>query len=299
MSVTASCEAITQEWRTEAKQANSFSGPPGNNFNYDPLRAKPSVTVDSSAGPGPATKLQFMGQPSRAQVSTDMRPAVTVQALDACDQPAVATGNVDLALNPNPSDAALDNASQAFDANGLATFSALQVNKVGEGYQLVASADGLESSEQSEAFDVVTRLCTSSLLEPSVCQLSDGTVTVLTARPKGDATMTLDLEGVGPICAGYNSRGAVARIEPEDYAGTAGIEMTMRWSKSVAPGTGVSNFVLCMSEDGATYDVAPLCTKSGKIPTGKFCELKRNRNGVGELVITFLIAPQDPYVGLG
>ena len=295
MTVTASCSATTQGWNTDAKQANSFSGPPGNDFNQ--VGDDPIVTVISSGGT--ATKLRFVQQPGRTQVSTNMTPAVTVEALDACDNPAIGTGNVALTLNPNPSGAMVSGTPQALDNEGVATFSALQVDKAGEDYRLVASAAGL-SSATSDEFDVVTRLCTA--LDPSpVCQASDvgGTVTVLTARPSGNATMTLDFAGV-PICTGYTRRGAVARIEPEDYAGTGGIEITMRWSKSVTPGTGVSNFVLCMSKDGTTYSVPPSCTKSGKLPTGaSFCELKRSRNGVGELVISFLIHPEDPYVGLG
>ncbi len=294
MTVTASCSATTRRWDTEAKQANSFSGSPGNNFN--PVGGDPIVTVISSGGT--ATKLRFVQQPGRTQVSTNMTPAVTVEALDACDNPAVATGNVALTLNPHPSGAAVSGALQAFD-DGLATFSVLRITKAGEGYQLEASAGDL-SPATSEPFDVVTRLCTSTDANP-VCQASDvgGTVTVLTARPSGNATMTLDFAG-GPICTGYTTRGAVARIEPEDYAGTGGIEITMRWSKSVAPGTGVSNFVLCMSKDGTNYSVPRSCAKGGNLPNGEsFCELKRSRSGVGELVISFLIHPQDPYVGLG
>ncbi|MBA3402517.1 MAG: hypothetical protein H0U05_11100 [Actinobacteria bacterium] len=291
MTVTAPCSATTQRWTTEAKQANSFSGIPGNNFKLVPGKNHPLVTVDSTGGS--ATKLQFDEQPRLTQVGTRMTPDVTVKALDACDNPA--TGNVALRLSPNPS--ALSSTPQQL-VSGVATFSELKINKAGEDYQLVASA-GAGDLSSSALFDVVTRLCTSS--EP-VCEASDGNVTVLTERPGGADTMTLDFFGSKetPICEGYNSRGALARIEP-DYSGTDLIAITMRWSKSMAPGTGVSNFVLCMKSNVGDYRIPPSCTKSGKLPSGEgdFCELKRSRNGVGELVISFLIHPHDPYVGLG
>lgn len=296
MTVTASCSATTQRWTTEAKQANSFSGPPGNNFKL--VGDDPLVGVAASSG-GPAAELRFVQQPSRTQVSTNMTPAVTVEALDACGNRATgATAVVDLALDPNPS--ALSVTSQSL-VSGLATFSDVQIDTAGVDYTLEASSAGLSST--SDEFDVVTRLCTSSDPDP-VCQASDvgGTVTVLTARPQGNDSMTLDFGEIGAEIdcgAGFRTRGALARIEP-DYAAGDAVEVTMRWSKEVAPGTGVANFVLCMSKDGTTYSVPPSCPRSGKLPKDEnFCELKRNRNGVGELVISFLIKPQDPYVGLG
>jgi hypothetical protein len=299
VTVTASCSATTQTWPTRAKQANNFSGPPGNDFRL--VGDDPVVTVTAAAG-GEATKLRFIGQPSRTQVSTNMAPAVTVEALDVCGARATgATGSVALTLNPNPSGAALSGTPQPL-VNGVATFSALQVDKAGEGYKLVASS-GLLTPDTSASFDVVTRLCTSSDPDP-VCQASDpgGTVTVLTSRPRGNDSMTIDFGAIGAqidCLTGFQTRGALTRIDP-DYSTSDAIEITMRWSKEVAPGTGVANFVLCMSKDGTTYSVPPSCPRSGKLPKDEnFCELKRNRNGVGELVISFLIKPQDPYVGLG
>jgi len=68
----------------------------------------------------------------------------------------------------------------------------------------------------------------------------------------------------------------------------------------VAQCTGVARFLRCWREPAFAYLVAQSCTKQGKLPAGvKLCELKRNRNGVGDLVIEFLIAPSDPYAGLG
>jgi hypothetical protein len=115
--------------------------------------------------------------------------------------------------------------------------------------------------------------------------------------------MGLSFGGFAPgfTCAGapaFTSVGSLATIEPFSYVKP--IQVSTRWAKSIAPGTGVANFVLCWSETGIGYTVAGACTKKGTLPTGvKLCELSRSRNGVGDLILTFLIAPADPYAGLG
>jgi hypothetical protein len=279
-------------WQSRAKQSNDFNGPPGNDF--DLTGDAPVVT----AAAGAATALEFVAQPSMTQVDTAISPAVTVGAVDACGNPA--DGDVAIGIDTNPSGGTLTGTlSQPLDALGVATFSDLEIDTSGTGYVLSATSAGM--SALSSPFNVVDYLCRSTL----ICEASDdfGTTTVSTPGPPSGGAMGLSFGGFGAgfSCTGapsFQSIGSLATIDPFSYIQP--IQVTTRWAKSVAPGTGVANFILCWSETGLGYEVAAPCTKQGKLPAGsKLCELKRNRNGVGDLLITFLIHPTDPYAGLG
>jgi hypothetical protein len=75
------------------------------------------------------------------------------------------------------------------------------------------------------------------------------------------------------------------------------VQVELRWSKEEAPGTGVANFVLCLDKenDDIGFFVAPVCPKKTSLGT---CEVKRSRNGVGELVIVLQLG-EDPVGSLG
>jgi hypothetical protein len=82
---------------------------------------------------------------------------------------------------------------------------------------------------------------------------------------------------------------------PAGLAKGATFTVTVRYSKEESPGTGVSNFVHCMSVDPSTaaFEQVPNCAKKNPQPA---CISDQRRNGVGELVVTFLLAV-DPVGG--
>ncbi|MCA1825198.1 MAG: hypothetical protein LC640_13305, partial [Frankia sp.] len=93
---------------------------------------QPQVTV----GPQTATSLVFGQQPSRAQVSSAIAPAVTVVAKDAGGATATCyNAPVSLSYATNPSSAAAPAGSTANAVNGVASFPGLTVGTVGFGYQ--------------------------------------------------------------------------------------------------------------------------------------------------------------------
>ncbi len=102
-----------------------------------------------------ARKLAFTVQPSRTVAGVTMAPAVqvTVQSAEGNVIPG-AQVTVTLALEANPAGATLTGAAPAQAAQGVATFSGLVLDKAGEGYTLVARAQGLESAT-SQPFTVV------------------------------------------------------------------------------------------------------------------------------------------------
>ncbi|MCY1015011.1 beta strand repeat-containing protein [Pyxidicoccus sp. MSG2] len=94
-----------------------------------------------------AKRLAFTVQPSPAVAGAAIAPAVKVSVVTA--EGAVVPGTqvtVSLSLEANPSGATLTGATPAATAQGVATFSTLALDKAGEGYTLVARAQGLESA---------------------------------------------------------------------------------------------------------------------------------------------------------
>ena len=131
--VAVSCEAETATWPTKAKQANSFSGPPGNDF------------LPSAAGSGP-DRHERRRRPRGLHVTSTSRPArrratrsspdVTVTASTRATSVATgAAGNVAIAIEDDPSGgtADLDGHDRRPLADGVATFDDLTVDTSGRG----------------------------------------------------------------------------------------------------------------------------------------------------------------------
>ena len=90
---------------------------------------------------GTATQLVFVQQPSNAASGVAIAPPVTVQLRDAAGNTVTSPErSVTLALGANPSAGTLSGALTVNTVGGLATFSTLSLDKVGNGYTLVASS---------------------------------------------------------------------------------------------------------------------------------------------------------------
>jgi len=110
--------------------------------------------------PGPAAQLTFSVQPSAAAGGVNITPAVQVTALDQLGN--VATGfttNVTMALGSNPSAGTLSGTTSVAAVAGVATFSALKIDKAGTGYTLAASATG-PTGATSAPFDITVGVAT-------------------------------------------------------------------------------------------------------------------------------------------
>jgi subtilisin family serine protease len=100
----------------------------------------------ATATPGAPSLLAFSTQPAASAAGTVITPAVRVAIEDAFGNTvSAAAGPIVLALGANPSGAALIGTAQATPVNGVATFSDLHIDKTGNGYTLVARANGLTS----------------------------------------------------------------------------------------------------------------------------------------------------------
>lgn len=154
------------------------TGPPG----YGLTASAPGTTLTSAdsndfnvvASIGPPSKLAFWVQPSNVAAGSsitgsgdfahfDTTPAVTVSITDV-DGSVVTTANntVSMAIGTNPSNGTLSGTMQATAVAGLATFSNLSIDKVGNGYTLTASETNLSGATSSAINVVVPATCDSA-----------------------------------------------------------------------------------------------------------------------------------------
>ena len=106
-------------------------------------------------GGGGAHTLAFIVQPSGAVVDQIITPGIQVAARDTLgNTDPTFTGTVTIALGSNPSGARLDGSTTVALVSGIARFGDLSVDKVGDGYTLVAAAPGATSAT-SAGFAIV------------------------------------------------------------------------------------------------------------------------------------------------
>lgn len=120
--------------------------------------ASAPVTFTASALPGAPARLAFRGQPTDAMSGAAIAPAVQVGLEDRLGNlVADATSVVTVAIETNPAGGTLSGAAQVSTTGGLATFGDLNIDRMGHGYTLSASAPGLPVAV-SVPFDVTVHL---------------------------------------------------------------------------------------------------------------------------------------------
>jgi hypothetical protein len=112
------------------------------------------VTFVATALPGAARTLAIAVQPGATPAGSPIAPAVQVAARDTFGNVATAfTGTVTLAIGTNPASGTLSGTTAVAAVAGVATFSAVSINRPGTGYTLTATATGLAGTA-SAAFNV-------------------------------------------------------------------------------------------------------------------------------------------------
>jgi hypothetical protein len=119
----------------------------------------PTYTAATSAPfnvtPGTATQLVFIQGPSNATAGATITPAVTVAIEDAYGNVETAdnTTTVGLIILTNPGKGTLTGGS-VVASSGIATFTALSINKTGTGYTLMASSTPTLNTAISSSFNI-------------------------------------------------------------------------------------------------------------------------------------------------
>ena len=140
--------------------------------------------------PGPAAQLAFQTQPCTTVAGSIMTPAVTVLVQDANGNLApTATNAITPVLAMNPGGSTLGGNWTVNAVNGVATFSTLTLDKIGNGYTLSASATGLISAT-SIPFAVTATL--------PACTITTSASPAITV-PGGLVTYTLAYHNTGNV----------------------------------------------------------------------------------------------------
>jgi hypothetical protein len=245
-------------------------------------------------------------------VNVAISPAVEVTIYDQFGNVATGeTGNVSLTLqhdptDPTPGNGTLGGTTSKAATAGVARFDNLTVSASSNRYYLHAAYGSI--TQDSGYFDVVDQVipCGDNGCSGSVDN-GQNTLTVnVPARQGTSGFLGLSLDqAAGPVaCTRLDGStinqpvlGSLQTVLPPAGYDTPSIQVVVRYDKSIAPGTGVANFIFCANHGGNTpFFEIPACPRRGQ-PTQK-CEQDRRRNGVGDLVVTFLFSSTDP-VGSG
>lgn len=200
ISVTTPCLAdssITYLWSLRVKQANDFSGPPGNDFDLKPPTEAPKTTL---AG-GSRCQLRFVNQPNTTVVLGVIKDGVgstgnpiKVEIFDPATD-LVVSSNENVTLTPvyNPAAGVIAGGTVAAAA-GVATFSSLSLNKSGP-YRLQASSPAASNTPVRPAppavFMIVDTLQTCSGTTCNFAPLTDGGSSYSTQPQTGTAGASL------------------------------------------------------------------------------------------------------------
>jgi hypothetical protein len=110
-----------------------------------------ATSASFSISAASASALFFTVQPSNTQTGTAISPAVQVTARDAYGNTATGfNGSMTMAIGRNPSGGTLSGTKTVTAANGVGTFSNLQIDRAGNGYSLTVSGSGVSGSESAQ-----------------------------------------------------------------------------------------------------------------------------------------------------
>jgi hypothetical protein len=117
-----------------------------------------TATANLQVIPGGAAKLAFGVQPSNTTVGVTISPPITVQIVDSNGNLITSsTAPVTLGIGNNPGGGTLSGTKKRNAINGVATFNDLSINKVGNGYTLVAASSSGLTGTTSSTFNITAK----------------------------------------------------------------------------------------------------------------------------------------------
>jgi alpha-tubulin suppressor-like RCC1 family protein len=137
--------------------------------------------IPAACGSGPAapalgvpSKLAFTVDPSMSGAGFPITPPVQVTVMDASGNTVpTATSSITMAIGANPGNGTLLGTTRVTAVNGVANFSGLAIDKVGDAYTLTASAPGL-SGATSASLNILGTTHVSSARYNTCALLSNG-----------------------------------------------------------------------------------------------------------------------------
>ena len=318
--LTAPCSSTGGPWTIAIKQANNFSGPPGNDF----VLAEGSSTSTTVSG---SCHLEFLVQPHNAEKSknvtgtdfVDSGTPVKVELRDGSNQVVTSfTGPISLTLNTVAGSGSLVGGGSVNAVGGVATFTGLQVTAAGL-YTVTATATDLSLSVMSDynlstpatndPFTIVDDACAPG----DTCTVNIPTQMQVQSTNTGAAGSFLTLSVVDRIldCGdSFQHAPFVTEINSTDSATTGTKTDTVTIYKqyvNAQPNNGAAFFQVCYqapytftTRDGTPATEDPTGTFTGLLPDCASqnpqppCILMKNKTGKGDVVIVLLLPAGDP-----
>jgi len=323
--------AGSEAWGLIVKQANNFSGPPGNDFVRATGTAAPSTTVSGSQ-----CLLRFANQPNTTATGSTIKDGynstgngIKVEIYDpGTGQTVDSDANVTLTLSYKPSGGALTGGGATAAVAGVATFSGLSIDVAGP-YKLQASSPAASNTPNSNQFmvsDTVTECSGTG------CNFQEQTTeTTFKITPKkgtqgADFVATTNLSGIriscdfAPFSYPDNRQPNTIWYTYDDGAAASTKTNTIVIDKAyvqITPENGSSKYQICYTSPvrfkdrtgnlaqpdpwadgpsaffGQTWYTGLLPDCSGSKPVAP-CSLGFTGTGSGDRVGTFLTPAGDP-----
>lgn len=180
---------------------------------------------------GVATKLVYTQQPSNTAAGSMITPAITVAVEDANSLVVTnSSASVAIAITTNPGGGTLSGTTPVNAVNGVATFSDLSINRVGNGYRLTATSTGLTSA-QSNTFNITVGTATQLVFTTQPDGAATGGVAfptqpTVTVEDADGNTITTGTESTASItlAIGTNPSGGTLTCTTNPKAAVAGVD---------------------------------------------------------------------------
>src|SRR5439155_322966 len=215
---------------------------------YTLAATTPDLASSTSAGftiaPGTATQLAATVQPSTTTTGATIKPAVRVTAFDSLGNTATGfAGNVTVTLAFNPAGGTLSGTRTFAAIAGVATFPSLNIDNVGSGYTLAATAPGLTGTT-SAAFDIIPSTATQLVFTVQPTDTAHRATAGVAITPPVEVTAR---DALGNTADGFTASVTVA-IGQNPGVGT------LSGTQTVAAVAGVASFpTLSVDRAGSGY----------------------------------------------
>jgi hypothetical protein len=315
VTATASCGGGSYTWGMEVKQSNDFSGPPGNDFQFD---ASNSTSLSGTATG--TCSLAFSGEPAGTAaghvITTGFNSSggpVQVEILDGNGNLATnSAAPITVGLSSNPGSGSLSGTTTVNASAGVASFTDLSINAAGVGYTLLATSTGIASATSMPPFAIYGSIggCSASCSGSASGKSTAGTVTTSSGtagdllgigvggvsytcnssyQPVSDPVNVDLLDASGkPLAAQFNATLEIFKnaVQASGHPGASTWQVCYADTSSfpVRPGTAQSTAVI----GGVTYytGLLPDCSSTQPAP----CVQARNKDNAGDVLVTILAA---------
>ena len=263
------CPTGTYTWSIVAKQANNFSGDPGNDLTLDAANSSLTTSLTGACHLG----FGFSSQPASAQVGVSITsvtydpsaPPVAIEILDGNgDLISSSTAPVTLSILSNPGGGSLGGTTTLNAIGGTATFPGISIDRSGLGYTLRAGTSTVAIDAAASApFNVadVGKQCPAGPCSSGT--VSQGGTKASELASAGSAGDLLSLYvSVEPLdCPNYTETSAVVTF---DVTGSRTKSVTITIPKS--PGLKPAKLRVCFGSPTAFVDRVGATVNLGLLP---------------------------------